>query len=48
MSVYVDDFDIAKSKRRLAVDDGAVEVTMQDLVRRIRARREPAAERSPE
>ncbi len=35
-------FDIAKSKRRLAVDRGAVEISMQELVRRIQKRRVPA------
>ena len=33
-------FDIAMSKRALAVEAGAVEVTMKELVRMTRARRE--------
>ena len=34
-------FDIAMSKRALAVEAGAVEVTMKDLARMTRARRSP-------
>ena len=37
---YKEHFDIAKSKRRLAVSAGAIECSRQDLVRRMHRRRD--------
>jgi len=41
---HLEHFDIALSKRALAVKAGAIEVTMRELAAKIRARREPEAE----
>jgi len=41
---HLEHFDIALSKRALAVKAGAIEVTMRELAAKIRARREQEAE----
>ena len=38
-NAYNEHFDIAKSKRRLAIQFGAIEISMQDLVRRMQDKR---------